>query len=352
MTKHQAQLMPLKTDGSGDIDWTKQAISSKAFDASGEALFTTGVKVGDSIGVWIGGATQQSFMNNIVTVSDAYKAFLGYSQTDIAGVANFFTRPVLEKKIGLVTKNKNTFSESDSYYLFAYVMGQDVSSNAYIPTNAAPVNNTVNYKWNAGLLNQSWLNGVATNKVKISAAQQTAEAVFAWGGDLDWSHSSSTTAIANSITNNVFTNSKNGTTESGIRSMSVGSLAYQQVVNEKASLSVVSKLEGGKVILTTTLTKEGLAGLELILNYDNTKLKLDNIIFDTGSTITNFSTDNNGRLTFGSIDQLKTARIKVGTPYRLIFTPTQQLANTAGLFYFVLADAVTGAGNKVELTID
>ena len=88
------------------------------------------------------------------------------------------------------------------------------------------------------------------------------------------------------------------------------------------------------------------------MNYDSTKLTLDNIIFDSGSTITNFSTKHEGRLTFGSIDQLKTARIKTGTPYKLIFTPKVNLTNTAGLFYFVLADAVDGAGNKVELTIE
>jgi len=104
ITKHQAQLMQLKTDGSGDIDWTKPAIASRAFDGSGEAIFTTGVKVGDSLGVWVGGAVQQSFMNNIVTVSDAYKSFLGISQTDINGNFTYFTRPVLEKKIGLITK--------------------------------------------------------------------------------------------------------------------------------------------------------------------------------------------------------------------------------------------------------
>jgi hypothetical protein len=346
--------MPLKTDGSGEIDWTKQAIASKAFDGSGEALFTTGVKVGDSLGVWIGGATQQAFMNNIVTVSDAYKAFLGVSQTDIAGVANFFTRPVLEKKIGLVSKNKNTFSESDSYYLFAYVMGQDVSANAFIPTNAAPVNNTVNYKWNAGLLNQSWLNGVATNKVKISAAQQTAEAVFAWGGDLDWSHSSHPDTIAARITSGVYTNSINSLRVNGIQSMAVGttSIAYTASAFETATLGVTSKLEGGKVVLYANLTKEGLAGLQVIMNYDDSKLTLDNVIFDSGSTITNFSTKADGRLTFGSIDQLKTARIKVGTPYKLIFTPKETLQNTAGLFYFVLADAVDGNGKKVNLNIE
>jgi len=141
-------------------------------------------------------------------------------------------------------------------------------------------------------------------------------------------------------------------TESGIRSMSVGSLMYEQKTAETAKLSVTSTIENGKVVLSTTLTKEGLAGLQVIMNYDSTKLTLDNVIFDAGSTITNFSTKENGRLTFGSIDQLKTARIKTGTPYKLIFTPKVSLANTAGLFYFVLADAVDAAGNKVELIVE
>jgi hypothetical protein len=75
-------------------------------------------------------------------------------------------------------------------------------------------------------------------------------------------------------------------------------------------------------------------------------------VFDAGTTITNFSTHDNGRLTFGSIDQLKTARIKTGTPYKLIFTPKVSLTNTAGLFFFVLADAVDANGKKVELVIE
>ena len=355
ITKHQAQLMQLKTDGSGDIDWTKQAIASKAFDGSGEALFTSGIKVGDSLGVWVSGATQQAFMNNIVTVTDAYKSFLGVSQTDIAGVANFFTRPVLEKKIGLITKDKVAFSESDSYFSFAYVMGQDVSTKAYIPTNAAPVNQTVNYKWHAGLLNQSWLDGIAKHRVYVTTAAQTVDAVYAWGGDLDWSHSSSPDAIAASITAGNYTNSANGLKVGEIKTMAMTSNqsnVYSNKTEESATLSVVSKLEGGKVTLTTGLTKEGLAGLQIIMNYDSTKLTLDNVVFDTGSTITNFSTKDDGRLTFGSIDQLKTARIKTGTPYKLIFTPKVSLSNTAGLFFFVLADAVDASGKKVELVIE
>jgi hypothetical protein len=129
-------------------------------------------------------------------------------------------------------------------------------------------------------------------------------------------------------------------------------MAYQTLAVETAKLGITSTLEGGKVVLTTTLTKAELAGLQVVMNYDESKLTLDNVIFDAGSTITNFSTHDNGRLTFGSIDQLKTARIKVGTPYKLIFTPKETLSNTAGLFYFVLSDAVDAKGNKINLIVE
>ena len=347
ITDHNVQLMRLKTDGTGDIDWSQQPIAQLPLDASGEATFTTQVKVGDSVGVFVSPASQKTWMNNIITVTDAYKAFLGHSQTDINGTSNFFTYPVLEKRIGNITLNDNVFNESDAYYLFAHVMGINVDQNAIIPKSTS-----TSWRWYSGLLNQSWLDGTTRNRVYVTSPNQTVNAVFAWGGDLDWSHSSSTSAIAASITNNVFTNSKNGMSESGIATMSVGSLAYSQKTAESAKLSVTSSLTNGKVILTTNLTKEGLAGLQVIMNYDSTKLTLDNVIFDSGSTITNFSTKEEGRLTFGSIDQLKTSRIKTGTPYRLIFTPKVSLANTAGLFYFVLADAVDAAGNKVELIVE
>jgi hypothetical protein len=344
ISDHNVQLMRLKTDGSGDIDWSQQPIAQKALDASGEVIFTSGVKVGDSVGVFVSPASQKTWMNNVITVSDAYKAFLGHSQTDISGTANFFTRPVLERKIGNVTKNDMTFNESDSYNLFAHVIGQDVSVNAFIPTSTS-----TSWRWHSGLLNQSWLDGVTKNRVYITAPSQTVDAVFAWGGDLNWSHSSHPDTIATKITQGNFTNSIN---DNKYQSFSVKSMSYTQPTFEKVTLGINSTLENGKVVLTTTLTKEGLAGLQVIMNYDESRLTLDNVIFDAGSTITNFSTHKDGRLTFGSIDQLKTSRIKVGTPYKLIFTPKVQLTNTAGLFFFVLADAVDGLGKKVDLTIE
>jgi hypothetical protein len=342
ITDHNVQLMRLKTDGSGDIDWSQQPIAQKALDGTGEAIFTSGIKVGDSLGVFVSPASQKTWMNNIITVSDAYKAFLGHSQTDIGGTANFFTRPVLERKIGNVTKNDMTFNESDSYNLFAYVIGQDVSTNAFIPTSTA-----TSWRWHSGLLNQSWLDGVTQNRVIIDTPIKTVDAVFAWAGDLNWSHSSHPDTIASRVSTGNYVNSTNDT-----RSMSLQTMSYKAPVFEKATLGINSTLENGKVVLTATLTKEGLAGLQVIMNYDESKLTLDNVSFDAGSTITNFSTNEGSRLTFGSIDQLKTARIKVGTPYRLVFTPKTTLTNTAGLFFFILADAVDGLGKKVDLTIE
>ena len=344
ITDHSVQLMKLKSDGSGDIDWTQQPIAQQVLDASGEATFTNGIKVGDSVGVFVGAAFQKSWMNNIVTVSDAYRAFLGISQVDLTGTPTYFTRPALEKKVGLVTKGKMTFSESDSYNLFAYVMGINVDSVASVPKSTS-----TSLRWYSGLLNQSWLDGTPKNRVYITNSNQAVDAVFAWGGDLDWSHSSDPDVIASRIAAGTYANSvKDGST---IKSFAVSSMSYTPTV-ERATLGLNSTIVNGKVILTGTLTKEGLAGLEVILQYDNTKLTFDNISFDAGPSVTNFSTNGDGRLTFGSMDQTKTARIKIGTPYKLTFTPKETITNTAGLFYTILADAVDGSGNKINLIVE
>jgi hypothetical protein len=334
---HNVQIMKLKVDGT--IDFSQQPIAQLPLDAAGEAIFTQ-LKIGDEVGVFVSPTLQKPFMSDIITVSDAYKAFLGHSQTDINGNNTFFTYPNLEKRVGNVSKNDEIFNETDSYYIFAYVMGIDVSSLASIPTPTA-----TSVGWNSGLLNQKWLDGTPTHKVIITSNTQVANAVFAWGGDLNWSHSTDPAVVAQNVQNN--TNVTNRTTAP---IQIVGS--YQPKQYEQVNLNVSSKIEAGKVILSTNLQKDGLAGLELIMKYDDTRLQLDRVEFDTGNTMTNFWTNNDGRLTFGSIDQLKTARIKKGTPYKLIFTPKVQLTNTAGLFYFVLTDAVDAAGNKINLIVE
>ncbi len=223
ITAHTVALFPIKSDGT--IDWNVTPIATKVLDASGEATFTSGIKVGDSLALWMYGATGKAFMDNIITVSDAYKAFLGISQVDLTGTPTYFTRPTLQKNIAQITKDKTTFSESDSYYMFAYVMGIDVKEKAWIPLST----NSGLYKWYSGLLNQSWLDGTPTNKTKITSSNQAVDMVYAWGGDLDWSHSSDPTEIASRIAAGTYANSiKDGT--STIKSFGVQSMAYTPTI--------------------------------------------------------------------------------------------------------------------------
>jgi len=335
------QLNATKTD----VDWTKAPLAFKQLDASGEATFTTEVKVGDTIGLMVSPPNGKTWMNNVITVSDAYKAFLGIAQTDINGTKNFFQYN-RERIMANVSKDDGTgteiYNETDAYYLFSHVMGIDVSTKAFIPSSTATT-----LRYGSSLLNQGWLDGTNKYITTVTSATQAVDMVFAWNGDLDFSHSSSLTEIASRISTGNYANSIKGNDEVGVNK----SMSYNQVF-ETAKLSLTSTIVNGKVVLTGNLTKEGLAGLEVILQYDNSKLTFDNISFDAGPSVTNFSTNGDGRLTFGSMDQTKTARIKTGTPYKLTFTPKETITNTAGLFYTVLADAVDGNGNKINLTVE
>jgi hypothetical protein len=350
INKHNVQITKVNADGSPNLS---QIITSGNLDASGTVTFTNGIKVGDSVAVVIKPAMQQTFMNNIVTVADAYKAFLGVSQVDLNGNQTYWTYPSFEKKVGMIGINDTSFSEKDSYYMFSYVMGQDMSSVANIPTSTAS-----NPYFLSGLLNQSWLNGTPTYRVYVTSPNQTVNAVYAWGGDMAFNESPSPAAIATAIQNGNYTNSEKPVVSTDVvktmlvnTSSIVRTMAYVAPPLDTASLNITSTIIEGKVVLTCGLTKANLAGLQVILNYDSTALSLDNVIFNAGNTVTNFSTHNNGRLTFGSIDQIKTARILTGIPYTLIFTPKVTLQNTAGLFFFVLADAVDSNGNKINLIV-
>jgi hypothetical protein len=342
-----AKLYPLNTNGTVNMAGT--VIETANFSSTGIASFTK-PKVGDKFGVVITPATGTAYLDNIVTVSDAYKAFLQNASVGINGTTNYFQYPTLEKKIGNVTIANSTFGNDDAYNLFSYVMGIDIAAKAKIPTKAATSFNFLYGKKDV------WHTGVLTdNIIEVTSATQTNDFAFAYGGDLDYSNSTDPASITGAVTG--MSVNPIGSTIS-VKANSVNSvasfttIAYQPAKLANATLSLVSSISGTSVVLTGTLTADNLAGLQIIMNYDDSKLTLDNVVFDTGNTMTNFSTHNNGRLTFGSIDQTKVSKIKVGTPYKLMFTSKVPLQNTTGLFFTVLSDAVDANGNKVNLIVE
>jgi hypothetical protein len=337
ITSLSVQIQPLNADGS--TNWSVQPLAKKALNSGGQADFEQ-FNIGDKFGVYIVPTFGASYLNNVVTVSDAYRAFLAVTDVGLNGTTSIFGYPTLEKAIGNVTNDDTDFNTNDAYYLFAHILGQDVSSKANITRQSATSLKFISAKQSV----YPTLTPVQSNNVvELTNANQTELFSYAFGGDLDFSHSSNPGQP-------ISTNSVGGV---GTMSRTVGNKGiYANQLAGIATLSLSSKIENNKVILSGNLSQEGLAGLEVILKYDDSKLTLDGIVFDSGSSITNFSTNKDGRLTFGSMDQIKTARIKTGTPYKLTFTSNVPLTNTSGLFYTELADAVDGKGNKIGLNVE
>ena len=331
------QIQPLNSDGS--TNWGVPPLAKKALSGGGIVDFAQ-FNIGDTFGVYIVPTFGAAYLNNVVTVTDAYRAFLAVTDVGLNGTSSIFQYPAIEKAIGNVTTGDTDFNNNDAYYLFAYILGQDVSSKANITRQAATSLGFISAKQ---AVYPNITPAQSNNVVNITTANQTELFSYAFSGDLDFSHSSNPGQP-------ISANSTGGQTTMNRTIASKGIYANQ--VAGTATLSLTSKIENNKVILTGNLSQEGLAGLEVILKYDSSKLTLDGIVFDAGSSITNFSTNKDGRLTFGSMDQIKTARIKTGTPYKLTFTSNVPLTNTAGLFYTELSDAVDGKGNKFRLNVE
>ena len=331
------QIQPLNSDGS--TNWGVPPLAKKALSGGGIVDFAQ-FNIGDTFAVYISNDFAASYLNNIVTVTDAYRAFLAVTDVGLNGTSSVFQYPIIEKAIGNVTIGDTDFNNNDAYYLFAHILGQDVSAKAMIPKNNATALRFISTKQSAYT---NYVPAQTNHSVTITSANQTELFSYAFAGDLDFSHSSNPAQPigANSV-------GGQGTMNRTIASKGI----YSNQLAGTATLSLSSKIENNKVTLSGNLTQAGLAGLEVIMKYDNSKLTLDGIVFDAGSSITNFSTNKDGRLTFGSMDQIKTARIKTGTPYKLIFTSNVPLTNTAGLFYTELADAVDGNGNKIGLNVE
>jgi len=328
---HNIQIMPVNSNNV--VDWASnpQPLASAPIGTNGEVTFTN-LKVGDKFWVMVTPAYQKSFMNNIVTVSDAYKSFLAVSNVGLGGNENYFQYPNLERAVGNITQGDNVFNQLDSYNLFAHVMGIETSVTTLIPSSTS-----TSVRFLSGPV-ATFNQGNFNSYHQIESATEVFDMAYAWGGDLDFSHSSNPalSAIPQFAAK-------------GVSNVLVSTLNTNL---EEAKLGISSKLENGKVVVTTTLTKADLAGLQVILGIDNSRIELENIIYDSGNTVTNFSTVKDDRVTFGSIDQLGTAKIKAGTPYKLIFKTKVPLTNTAGLFYTILSDAVDSKGKKVNLILE
>ena len=304
---------------------------SGKFDANGEVVLNN-LYLNESywIDIYADKGTDQ-WLDNVITVTDVYKIFQYSLDTDINGGGGSWEYDI-QDRLGEVT-NDGVVDFDDSYELMAHINGIATSNNVTSDANGA-FNLT-------GILGTFGVPG--DYFLDHNFQPQAGVSVFTFGhglrGDLDFSHS--TEPIAAGAKNMTVSNAAKTSTQRILMSKSA----------EQANLDISSRLENGKVLVDISTTKAGMVGVQFNISFDDTMLTLDDIIYDTGNEMTNFGNVKGNKVSFGSLDYTGGVSVKTGTPYKLIFTPKQQLTNTAGLVTFKITEGVKQDGTKVKLNI-
>ena len=314
LTDHKVLIYNLDQENNPDYN---SVVASLTIDSSGEA-FTTALQTGNSYHVEIQPPLSKAFMDDIITVTDAYKGFLQVSDRGLNSDQDYFKLPI-EFKIGDVD-NDSSFTKTDSYMLFAYISGLEIPSNFSITSSTS-----TNIKFLSGK-RSTFHQGVFENKIDILDQNHTFQFAYAWGGDLDFSHSTQPSS-QKGVSNRIQT-------------------APSKLVNS------TTRIQNNKVIVEFKLSGEDLAGTQFKVKFDKTILELEDIAFDTGNGVTNFKTLNSNILKFGTLDTQGTGKLKSTLTYKITFIPNRQLVNTTGLVFIDFLEAVTTNGVKVKLNLD
>jgi len=320
---------------------TGNAIETGNFDANGQVI-TSNLIVGGKYYLEIQVNDQSTWLDDVLTITDAFIIFKQGNATGVGGPGDTSNQNTFDYSIQYLLgelNNSGNITPADAYQALGHVQGVEGLSEWF--TNK--INGSKNV-W--GRIEQL---GVSTNdyyfgqKHIIEPTDNTKSFDFGHAliGDVDFSHGYTPTAEGSSFS----------TTSRAQARMSVTSMVLKEAIS--SNLDVVSELIDGKVHFTINLQEEGIVGTQFNINYDDTILTLDNVIFDTGNTMTNFANhkQQQAKVNIGSLDQSGGISIKTGNAYRLIFTPNETLQNTSGLITFKLTEGIKADGQKVQFII-
>lgn len=340
---HFGYTIYLKSDYDAGITQNTPVVSSGNFDPSGQA--TIQGLVNDTeyhVSVYVD--SQQPYLDEAVTVSDLsilFQEAIGVGNSPNG--SNITLDYSLQKLIGNVvgeTGLNGVINFQDSYEVLAYLQGVPSSNNN---ARISKVGMAINVSGLKSTFGDNDENGNPTLFSIITPTDSDKVFDFAHSlfGDVNFSHGFQPTS-QNSIISS-----------SSIRSSSFELLKSSKYQPEESNLELSSEIVGGDVIFTIQSDIVDMVGSQFNIEYDKTKLVLQEVIFDTGNEMTNFSNhiESEGKINIGSFDQNFTSFVKVGTPYKLVFTPTQQIDNTIGLITFKVKEGVKMDGSQILFNI-
>ena len=314
-------------------------IATGTFDENGQAILST-LTFDETY--WIHTHVNQSpeWLDEVLTVTDAYLIFQeAISAGDSpGGVSNTFEYQI-QYEIGEVTNSGNVNFE-DSYVALAHINGVDPGSTWFTST----LNGAFSLSGDVatfGVPSNEYYFGLK-HTFTVTETTTSFDFAHAFKGDPDFSHSYIPTA-AGATTGN--------TSQATSMAMRLTTNALKDPI--QSNLDITSELIDGKVYFTINLQEEGVIGTQFNIEYDDTILTLDNVVFDTGNQMTNFANhkEAQAKVFIGSLDQQGSISIKTGNAYKLIFSPNEPLTNTSGLVTFRLTEGVKADGTKIKFNI-
>ena len=322
-------------------------LASGNFDAAGDATIQ-GLENDVEYDLYVSIDSSKEYLDNAVTVSDLALVFTeaigaGSSPNGISTTFDYYLQSILANVVGETIPNGGDINFDDSYEILAYLQGVTSTNTTFI-SKKDEVYNISGIKSTFG----DEGNGIATVSAtfKPTDSDKSFQFAHAISGDVNFSHGFEPTS-----TNADIPTSAQSSMASSMRvSMAIG----EKYNGEQANLDLTSELKDGQVIFTIGSEVEEMIGAQFNIIYDRTRLVLDDVIFDTGNTMTNFSNhiEENGKINIGSFDQNFEATVKTGTPYKLIFIPTVQLDNTSGLITFRVNEGVKADGTQINFIMN
>ena len=337
---HFGYTIYLKSDFIAGITQNTPIIKNGNFDASGQAV--VGGLTNDTeyaVMVYING--QQTYLDQAVTISDLAIMFqeaigAGNSPNGQTTTFDYVMQKLLGNVVGEMGLNaKNDFQ--DSYEVLAYLQGVNTNNNPRISKttmayNVSGIKSTFGDKDNNN-------NPTFSSFITPTDSNKSFDFAHALIGDINFSHGYQPTSQLATM----------ATAKTNMTTMSMA-----RYVPQSANLDLVSELVNGKVVFTIKSNVTDMIGSQFNIVYDKTRLVLENVVFDTGNEMTNFSNhiESEGKINIGSFDQNFKTMVKSGTPYKLIFRPTVQLQNTSGLINFSVKEGVKADGSQIKFIMN
>ena len=333
-----------KTDYSYTIkNSSGESVATGTFDESGQAS-VSGLENNVTYTAEANLAEDATYLDEVVTVADLALVFaeaIGAGSGPSGGSTTFdyFIQDIMGDVVG----DGGVVDFQDSYEILAYLQGVTSGNTNRITQDGQ----TEDY---SGI--ESTYGAVANDVVTFAksftpldsdTSSKTIDLAHGLVGDVNFSHSWEPTVNSGEKATSAQTSSFRISSAPGSKFSST----------ETANIDLISEINSeGQVVFSINSDVEGMVGSQFNIVYDPNVLSLENVVFDTGNEMTNFSNIvQEGLVRVGSFDQNVSSTVKQGTPYKLIFTPLETLDNTSGLISFRVKEGVKADGTQINFII-